>query len=366
MMDSIAGGERPQGLDARFYTDPDIFAAEMDAIFARTWIMVGHQSQVAEPGRLITARVGDEDVIVANDKGTITGFYNVCQHRGHQLVPPVGLGGDATEVKGAITCPYHAWTYNLDGSLLNARGENVGEICIPQVRVESLAGFLFVNLSADAPSLDEYIPGVGHELMTIAPKAPTRVFSHRRTHHIDANWKIAVENYNECYHCPNVHKAFTAGVVSPGSYRITPRGNTIHHTAEGPDPEKSGYTRTDEGNDYGSFFTWPVSSIQCYPGQVLNTFRWVPLAVDETLLVREWWFDSPEPTAEQMEVIELDWNTTVAEDFEIMDSVQQGVRSRGYRPGPLITDPSGVASVHSEDTVPHLHGILREALADRL
>jgi len=366
MMDRIAGGERPQGLDARFYTDPDIFAAEMDAIFARTWIMVGHQSQVVEPGRLITARVGDEDVIVANDKGTITGLYNVCQHRGHQLVPPTGPGGEATEVKGAITCPYHAWTYNLDGSLLNARGEDVGEICVPPVRVATLAGFLFVNLDPAAPPLGDYIPGIADELLAIAPKAPTRVFSHRRTHLVRANWKIAVENYNECYHCPNVHKTFTAGVVSPGSYRITPRGNTIHHTAEGPDPERSGYTRTDEGNAYGSFFTWPVSSIQCYPGQVLNTFRWVPQAVDETLLIREWWFDSPTPTTEQMEVIELDWDTTVAEDFEIMDSVQRGVGSRGYTPGPLVTRPSGVASVHSEDTVPHLHGLLRNALAGRV
>ncbi len=358
--------DHPQGLAARYYTDPDIFAVEMDAIFARSWIMVGHQSQVAEPGQVLTAQVGDEGVIVANDNGTITGFYNVCQHRGHQLIPPTGPGGEATSVKGTITCPYHAWTYNLDGSLFHARGEQVGEICIPTVRVENYAGFLFVNLDADAPSLEEWVPGMSAELLAIAPKTPERVLSHRRTHLIDANWKIAVENYNECYHCPNVHKAFTSGVVAPGSFTLESKGRAIHQRAVGPDPEKSGYTRTDEGNDYGAFFTWPTSSIQCYPGQVINTFRWVPLAVDHTLLIREWWFDSPDVSVEQMEVIDLDWDTTVAEDFDIMDSVQIGIRSRGYTPGPLITHPSGIASVHSEDTVPHLHGLLHEALAGRV
>ena len=106
-----------------------------------------------------------------------------------------------------------------------------------------------------------------------------------------------------------------------------------------------------------------MSSIQCYPGRVLNTFRWVPLSVNRTLLLREWWFANAEPTAEQMEIIELDWDTTVSEDFELMDSVQRGVSSRGYRPGPIINDPSGVATVHSENSVSHLHGLWRRAMA---
>ena len=351
--------DRPRGLEARYYTDPAIFARELDLIFGRSWVMVGHRSQVAEPGDMITAQVGDENVIVANDGGDVRGFYNVCQHRGHELVPH-------DQVRGAtsITCPYHAWSYDLGGMLLHARGEQVGELCVPAVRVDDMAGFLFVNLDMDAPSLEKTVPGIEAELLAIAPDAGERVLSSRRTHLIDANWKVAVENYNECYHCPNVHKAFTAGVVSPGSYRITPRGNCIHHTAEGPDESKSGYTRHGEGNDYGSFFTWPISSIQCYPGRVLNTFRWVPLSVDRTLLIREWWFDREDPTEEQREVIDLDWDTTVSEDFDLMDSVQRGVSSRGYRPGPLIQSPDGVATVHTEDTVPHLHGLLRAALGE--
>ena len=348
----------PKGLDPRYYTDPEIFARELACIFAHTWQLVGHRSQVSEPGHLFTAQVGDESVIVANDDGVVRGFYNVCQHRGHQLI-----AADAATMS-SITCPYHAWSYSLSGHLTHARGEDVGELCVPSVRVESMAGFLFVNLDSDAPSLEETVPGIAAELQAIVPDSTERMLTWRRSHLMAANWKLAVENYNECYHCPNVHKTFTAGVVTPGSYRITPRGFAIHHTAQGPPPDRSAYTRQADSSEYGAFYTWPVSAIQCYPGRVLNTFRWVPLAVDQTLLIREWWFDRTEPTSEQLQVIELDWDTTVSEDFDIMDSVQRGVASRGYQPGPLIVDPSGTADVHAENAVPHLQTLLLDALGD--
>ncbi len=346
--------ERPQALDPSAYTDPELFAVEMDRVFARTWQLVGHRSQLAEPGRLITARIGDQSVVVTNDGGEITAFHNVCQHRGHELV----LEEAATTP--IITCPYHAWVYDLGGRLTHARGHDVGEICVPRVRVEEHAGFLFVNLDPDAAKLEETIPGIEAELLAIAPDAAERVLTARLTHEFAANWKIAVENYNECFHCPNVHKAFTAGVVSAPTFRITPRGNTIHHTAEAV--ANTDYERFRDGDDYGSFYTWPASSIQCYPGQVLNTFRWVPLAVDRTLLIRDWWFDRDEPTAAQQTVIDLDWTTTVAEDFDLMESCQRGMHSRGYRPGPLIVDPSGTASTQYENAVPHLHRLWREAM----
>jgi len=346
-----------RALDAQYYTDPEIFALELERIFARTWQLVGHVSQVSEPGCLLTAQVGDENVIVVNDNGLLRGFFNVCQHRGHQLVD-----ADGAKVS-RITCPYHAWAYSLGGTLLNARGQDVGELCVPRVQVESMAGFLYVNLDSDAPSLLNTVPGIDAELAAIAPDATKRVLTWRRKHLIKANWKIAVENYNECYHCPNVHKTFTAGIIAPASYRITPRGYTIHHTATAAPAERSAYARQIDNNEYGAFYTWPVSSIQCYPGQVLNTFRWVPLTVNETLLIREWWFDRPEPTTEQLQVIELDWNTTVCEDFDIMDSVQRGVASRGYQPGPLIVDPSGTADVHAENAVAHLNNLLLTTLS---
>ena len=374
---------RPSGLAARYYTDGEVFAAEMDEVFARSWVMVGHVSQVAEPGTVITARVGDESVLVANDAGQLRAMFNVCQHRGHELVTT------ETARLDRITCPYHAWTYGLDGRLLHARGEDVGDVCVPSVRLKTLAGFLFVNLTAEATGLAETAPGVQDGLLVRVPDAPRRVLSARLTHEMQANWKVVVENYNECYHCPNVHKWFTSGVVAPGSYRIASGGSVIRHAADRPGrrpawtgdggdstgiaeheavgagPGAGAGSRAGSGgagDGYRAFFVWPVSAIQCYPGQVVNTFRWVPLAVDRTLLIREWWFDTPDLTEAQSRLVSDDWENTVAEDFGIVESVQRGVASRGYTPGPLIEDPSGVCGVHSENSVRHLQDLLLESL----
>ena len=385
--DSTPATERPGGLAARYYTDGGIFAAEMDRVFARSWVMVGHVSEVAEPGMVMTARVGDESVLVANDAGQLRAMFNVCQHRGHELVT------SGTARLDRITCPYHAWTYGLDGRLLHARGEDVGDVCVPGVRLETLGGFLFVNLSAQAAGLDAVAPGVQDDLLARVPDAPRRVLSARLTHEMRANWKVVVENYNECYHCPNVHKWFTSGVVAPGSYRIVSGGSVIRHAADRPS-QPPAWTGADAGGNgtrsgsveaagagrepagtptgngggagagYEAFFVWPVSAIQCYPGQVVNTFRWVPLAVDRTLLIREWWFDTADLTEAQSQLVSDDWENTVAEDFGIVESVQRGVASRGYTPGPLIEDPSGVCGVHSENSVRHLQDLLLADLGD--
>ena len=360
----VAANARPRALPAHCYTDPDIFALEMSALFARSWHLVGHSSQVGRPGQVLTATVGNEPVFVVNDGGEIRAFYNVCQHRGHELFPPERPGGDLLEVAGVITCPYHAWVYGLDGTLVSARSRDVGDVCIPQVQVDRLAGFLFVNVDLEAPPLAQHAPGVEDELLALAPQAESRVLTWRRTHLIEANWKIAVENYNECYHCPNVHRSFTSGVVDPASYRIRPEGNVIRHTARGVPDEISRYTRPVDSDDYAAFYIWPASSFQCYPGQALNTYRWLPLEPDRTLLIREWWFDGAEPTEVQQGIIDLDWNTTVSEDLKLVESTQRGIRSRGYRPGPLICDPSGTASIHSEDAVAHLGALAASALGD--
>ena len=347
--------EHRRALSGDWYTDPSIFAEELDRIFARTWQLVGHSGQLTRAGDFLTAAIGDQGVaVIRQADGSLHAMYNVCQHRGHELL--IGDTGSAQ----SITCPYHAWTYDLDGRLLFARGEPVGDLCVPAVRLDEMAGFLWVNLNEGATSLAETLPGIEDELLAVAPTATGRTLTHRRTRLFDANWKIAVENYNECYHCPNVHKAFTAGVVSPDSYRIASRGQAIRHSAEAP--ATTGYSLAEGGQPYEAFFVFPASSIQCYPGEVLNTFRWIPLAVDRTLLIREWWFDADTPTDEQAEIIDLDWRTTVTEDFDLMDSVQRGMRSRGYTPGPLIERHDGIATVHSEDTVPHLHDLVRTAL----
>ncbi|CAN5797824.1 aromatic ring-hydroxylating dioxygenase subunit alpha [soil metagenome] len=347
---------RPRGLPGRAYTDPAVLQRELDVVFPTAWQLVGHVGQIPNDGDYLTATVGDQGVVVLRSAGRVRAMFNVCQHRGHELLVT------ATGHVNRITCPYHAWTYDREGRLLRARGADVGQLCVPAVRVESLAGYLFVTLDPDAPDLDEYAPGVAAELTALAPNADRRVLSHTNTVIVEANWKLAVENYNECYHCPNVHTTFTTGVVAKGSYRIASTGYCTRHTAEAT--ANPAYERHADGNAYGSFFLWPASAIQCYPGRVLNTFRWVPLAVDRTLLIRQWWFDAPFPTPAEQEIIDLDWDTTVAEDLLLLASVQRGMRSRGYRPGPLVLDPSGVADTGTENPVLHLQRLFRAAVPE--
>ena len=139
--------EQRRGLDGDWYTDPGTFAEELDRIFTRTWQLVGHAGQLRNAGDYLTATIGDQGIVVNRlADGSLHAMYNVCQHRGHELV--VGDTGSAQ----SITCPYHAWTYDLDGRLLHARGEQVGEVCVPPVRLEQLAGFLWVCLLYTSPS----------------------------------------------------------------------------------------------------------------------------------------------------------------------------------------------------------------------
>ena len=181
-----------RALSGDWYTDPVVFADELDRIFARTWQLVGHIGQLTEPGDYLTATVGDQGVAVTRlADGSLHAMYNVCQHRGHEL-----LTDDAGHTS-SLTCPYHAWNYDLDGRLLHARGESVGEICVPSVRLDTLGGFLWVNLDDDAASLSDTVPDIEDELLAVAPSAAGRTLTHRRTHLVSANWKLAVENYNE-------------------------------------------------------------------------------------------------------------------------------------------------------------------------
>ena len=137
--------EHRRALSGDWYTDPSIFAEELDRVFAHTWQLVGHAGQLTRAGDFLTAAIGDQGVaVIRQADGSLHAMYNVCQHRGHEL-----LVGDAGSAQ-SITCPYHAWTYDLDGRLLFARGEQVGDLCVPAVRLEEMAGFLWVNLDDGA------------------------------------------------------------------------------------------------------------------------------------------------------------------------------------------------------------------------
>ncbi len=354
---------RPQrAMDAAVYLDPEVFERERRLLLATTWQYGCHVSQLAEPGDYVTFSIAGESLLAIRDaSGIVRTFYNVCMHRGHQL-----LEGDGHRT--LIVCPYHAWSYQLDGALHKAPhaegrvGFDPGEICLTPVRTEDFLGFLFVNLDDSASSMDEQYPGIRRQLEEFLPTIERMQPIERRHFMAESNWKAAVENYNECYHCRNAHPSFSKGVVLPDTYTITPVGRCLRHRA---DSSPDQYYEIDldaspHAADYSSFYLWPLFSFQVYPGPVLNTFCWRPEAVDRTPFFREWFSTDGADSATVRTVAEEDATTTVAEDLAILGSVQRGMASRGYRPGPLILDPD--MGLNSEHTVAAIKSWYQEAM----
>ena len=355
-----------RALEARYYTDPAIFAREAERVFFRTWQFAGHVSQLAKPGDYFALRLIDQGLfLMRGSDGEIRAFYNVCQHRAHELVQGAGS-------LRSIVCPYHAWSYEIDGRLKRARNSDKVEgfdksaICLGRVRVENFCGFLFVNLDDEAPSMAAAFPEVEAGLRDYLPQLDRLQPVEWIAVDEQCNWKVTVENYSECYHCGVAHPSFTKGVIDPKSYDIRAQGQCLRHTTTAVDATAMSYEidagESAHAGDYSSWFLWPAFSFQVYPGGLLNTYHWRPLAVDRTEVVRGWYAPDGERDETVLKMAEQDRDTTLAEDVRLVESVQRGLTSRGYRAGPLILDPK--YGVDSEHSVRALKDWLLEALAD--
>jgi phenylpropionate dioxygenase-like ring-hydroxylating dioxygenase large terminal subunit len=339
-------------LAARWYTDPEIYEREKRAIHFRTWQYACHQSEIARPGDYLAFEICGQGLFALRDRaGAVRVFHNVCMHRGHELV-------DGRGNARVLRCPYHAWAYELDGRLRGAPGAekvpgfDASRICLTEARVEIFCGFVFVNLDPEAAPMETWYPKVESEIRAYVP-------------HIDAlrpvktvevpeacNWKVSVENYNECYHCRVTHPTFSNGVVDPDSYEIRPQGRCLHHTTVAAHLDRMTYPLDPKANahstDYSSWFLWPGFSFQVYPGNLLNTYMWRPGSVDYVGVFRGWYTVDGAPSEVIERLAKQDLETTVAEDVRIVNSVQRGLGNVGYRPGPLVIDPAfGVNSEHS-------------------
>jgi phenylpropionate dioxygenase-like ring-hydroxylating dioxygenase large terminal subunit len=357
---------KPQrAMEPEVYLDPHRFALERDTILSSTWQYACHASQLSDPGRFVTHEVGGESLFTVRDiDGAIRTFYNVCMHRGHQLLEGQGS-------RRQIVCPYHAWSYHLDGRLRQAphadgkEGFEPADICLTPVRTEDFLGFVFVNLDTSAPSMDETYPGIRDALHDFLPTIGSMRPIERRDFVAEANWKVTVENYNECYHCKTAHPSFSKGVVLPDSYTIKPVGKCLRHMAESSPRQYYAidYETSPNAGRYNSFYLWPLFTFQIYPGPILNTFCWRPTAVDRTPFSREWFSLDGVDSPVIRQVAEEDARTTVAEDLDLVRSVQKGLSSKGYRPGPLILDPE--MGLNSEHTIAAIKAWYREAMGDK-
>ncbi len=369
-MKQATEGQFPTGLttlDARYYTSTEIFAAAREKVFFNSWQFVCHESQVAAVGDYWAFSLFDQDLFIARGKDNqLRCFYNVCKHRGHTLVE--GSGN-----KRVVVCPYHAWTYELSGELRGAPGTkglaglDLSGICLTEVALDTLFGFVFINMNPAPASLATTFPGVAEDILALCPDIAERKHANSVAIEKQANWLVAVENYNECYHCKHVHPTFASGVIDPGSYNIYPFVQSdgtavrcLRHAAKAQTSQEAWYDTS--GSDYGSFYLWPAFSLQIYPSGVVNSYHWRPLAVDRTEVHRGWYSNSGQIDEVINRVITLDRQTTVAEDAELVKNVQRGLNSRGYRPGPLVLNPE--QGIESEHSIAALHNWVRADLGE--
>lgn len=351
-----------RAMEPHVYLDPDVFEAEKIAVLGTTWQYACHVSELPTAGDFTAYEIAGEPLFTIRDNhGSPRTFYNVCMHRGHQLLEGAGS-------RRQIVCPYHAWSYRIDGTLRSAphadgrAGFDGGEICLTEVATEDFLGFIFVNLDPSAPLMDEVYPGIRDSVREFLPTIDRMLPIERRDFVAESNWKLAVENYNECYHCKTAHKSFSKGVVLPDSYTIKPIGKCLYHSAESSPRQyyEIDHEASPNAGLYSSFYLWPLFSFQVYPGPILNTFCWRPESVDTTPFSREWFSIDGKDSAVVRQVADEDARTTVAEDLDLVRSVQKGLGSRGYRPGPLIIDPE--LGINSEHTIAAIKAWYTEAM----
>ncbi len=263
-----------------------------------------------------------------------------------------------------ITCPYHGWCYGLDGALRSAPGTGDlddfpdKEIRLREVRSENFCGFVFVNLCDDTRTMDDWYPAARQELSAFLPQIES--FSLVKEYEVNeaCNWKISVENYNECYHCKLRHPTFSSGVIDPERYEIGIQGRCLRHSTE---PAKTSRSSNGEPvSEYRSWFLWPTFSFQVYPGGVLNSYSWSATSNRSVTVRRGWYALDGANCEEHFRLAKQDVETTVAEDVALVESVQRGLDSGFYEPGPLVVRPDG--GVLSEHSIVALNNWVREAV----
>jgi phenylpropionate dioxygenase-like ring-hydroxylating dioxygenase large terminal subunit len=339
-----------------WYSNPDVLRLERERIFRSAWQYAGRADQVAEPGSFFTCDAAGVPVVLVRDKeGTLRAFLNVCRHRGSIVCEGEGR-------RETLQCPYHAWTYGLDGSLRAAPrterepGFDKSELGLVSMRVEAWGPFVFVNGGADAAPLAEHLGELPALISAAGLDLDSLRFLKRSTSEYEANWKVCCENFLECYHCQIAHPAFSKVVdVSVDAYVLeqSPTFSTQH----GPVREAWKGDFDPRGPvERGQFhFLWPNITINVMPGQPnLSIGPVVPLAAERTGRFLDYFVGRDVDDAWIADMLEFD-DQVGAEDTALVERVQQGLRSGGLEHGRLLLE--------SERLIANFQTQLVEALA---
>jgi Rieske 2Fe-2S family protein len=345
-----------RSLPSRYYTAAEIFEQERNVIFAGEWVCAGREEDLPTPGSCIVLDLAGESILVVrNIKGDLKAHYNVCRHRGARLCSntedsrwSVRLPGGVTSA--SIRCPYHQWTYDLNGNLLGApflkestdfRKE---DFSLYPVALDTWSGFFFLRLEPRHISAKNH--GVASQLGAAVERTERYPLSDLRSSHsvtydVAANWKLILENYNECYHCGGIH---------PELCEIVPdfkRAGGANLSWEDGIPHREGaYTFTKSGTSNRAPFPGLNEEEKtrhkgelCFPNLMLSlacdhaaAFLLWPLAPDRTRIVCSFLFHPQEiakTTFDPMDAVEF-WDLVNRQDWAICERVQQGISSRAH------------------------------------
>ena len=334
-------------LPGRAYHDDAIHAFELDRFFGHDWVVVGREEDAPDPGTYFLAEVADEPLILVRGRdGVLRGFYNVCRHRGTAVVEePCGKAV-------RFQCPYHAWIYDLDGSLIRAKHTDdledfaLAEYGLATVRTATWQGFVFANLDPSAPDLDAWLGDLPGHLARFDFSA-LRV-AHTQVYEVDANWKFIAENYSECYHCPGIH---------PQLNRLTPYDLGGDYAPDGPwqggwmelvdsaetmalegghragRPAMAGITEVDDRRIY-YYLVWPTIFLSIHPDYLL-VHRLEPAGPGHSRITCQWLFEPATieaPGFDPSDAIGF-WDLTNRQDWHVCELQQRGTRSRSWTAG---------------------------------
>ena len=350
LMDDYGVGPDPASawrLPARYYLDPGVLELEKERIFFRSWLLAGHISQLAEPGSYFTLDLlGERLFFVRGEDDEIRGFYNVCRHRAHALVEGRGC-------KHTITCPYHAWTYGLDGTLRHARnshrvkGFDPAHYSLVSVRVERFLGFLLFNLDPDAESFVRLAPELESDIRKHVPQLDDLVAQPHTGPNDDAtlrcNWKVLLDNGIECYHCGPAHPAFV-DLVDMDTYRITRHDMHTTHVMESTNTHNTAYEYESVGAVRQAVFwhVWPNLDFGMIPGSPnFGVFSIDPVRVDLTRTRGVSLRIPTAPTELDRARDRYEAEVLLPEDIGLCESVQRGIASRGYTRGRFMVGDIG-------------------------
>jgi len=361
-----------QSLPARAYTDPLLYEQELDVVFGPSWALVGHVSELAEPGQYVATTIGREPVVVVRGHdGELRALSNVCRHRASTILTGTG------RARSVMRCPYHAWTYELDGQLAaapSARGFacfDRDSVALPQFRVEVVAGMVFCCCDPDGPALADVLGPVKaffESLHLDALVVHDRDHGARFSEAFDENWKILADNYLEDYHVPVAH---------PALVRLLDVKNTFGEENDWSEwsvvPMRDKPSREEKERRYqslvkrmpgmpelmekcwGNIHIWPTTFMEIYPHHV-DTWQLQPDGLTKTW-AHTMTLVHPEADADDQEARRLCHelqHDVMAEDVEITSRVQRGVQAPSYH--------AGILNDEQESSVIRFQARLRDCL----